>query len=204
MTGIYLRPLDLGHEQSIPTYFSAFNLAVSSVLLFIVFTYEKMTSSKFAGYWMFLSLLFLFLSFDEAFSIHEQLGKIPGLLAEHGYDVFHLKSHKWVPFGILFVVLIGLYLIPFFRSLPKNTFFQFAAAALIFLSGAIGFEYVGALMLERNYARTDFLYLFRRVFEEGLEMSGVAFFNCILFRQIVIRDIRVSLHLFSEAPQSRR
>ena len=58
----FLRLIDVGAEQSIPTYFSLFNLLLSSILLYIIFKFEKSRNHKGAKYWLFLSILFLFLS----------------------------------------------------------------------------------------------------------------------------------------------
>ena len=37
----FLRLLDVGSEQSIPTYFSLLNLLLSSILLYTIFKFEK-------------------------------------------------------------------------------------------------------------------------------------------------------------------
>ena len=59
-------------------------------------------------------------------------------------------------------------------------------AGAIYVTGALGFEAVGGLMLKYGIAqdRMDFIYEMRRIVEEGLEMVGIAFFNCTLFAQL--------------------
>ena len=71
----FLHLLDV-REQSIPTYISLLNLLLSSILLFIIFKYEKANSHKGFNYWLFLSILFLFLSADESASIHEKFSNV--------------------------------------------------------------------------------------------------------------------------------
>ena len=70
----------------------------------------------------------------------------------------------------------------------------FSIAATIFISGAVGFEYLGAVMLETGMveSRNDIAYLIRRIFEEGFEMYGIALFNCALYREILQRNFSLT------------
>ena len=53
--------LNLGEEQSIPTYVSLLNLLLSSVLIYIIYRHEKRLGRSGSGAWKFLSIIFLFL-----------------------------------------------------------------------------------------------------------------------------------------------
>ncbi|MGB3789740.1 MAG: hypothetical protein WA949_17140 [Phormidesmis sp.] len=197
LTGMNWKLFDVGHEQSVPTYFSALNLLLSAVLLWVIYRYETLNRHKWRKYWLHLSALFFFLSMDEAISIHEKLGKIPNILTRMGISVFEIERHKWLPFGIALVVIVTVYLIPFLRVLPRDTLFLFLASGLVFLTGAIGFEYLGSFMEKNDIvdSRTDTLYLIRLLFEEGFEMCGVVLFNCVLYREIVKRKISLSISM---------
>ena len=187
----FLRLLDVGAEQSIPTYFSSLNLLLSSTILFIIHQYERANNSKGASYWRFLSLLFLVLSVDEAACIHENFANVYVYLARKGVITPLLETHQWLPFGLAFVLIVGVSSIPFLRLLPRGTRRGFLIAGLVFVTGALGFEFLGALMLKTGCvaSRSDLAYLIRRVFEEGFEMYGIAVFNCTLYREIVNRKI---------------
>lgn len=191
----YLRIFDVGHEQSIPTYFSTLNLLLSSILLYVIYSNEKKIHHKGSNYWLFLSVLFLFLSLDESISIHENLGKIHDYLAQKDVMPKLLDTHQWLVFGSLFVVIIGLILLPFFKLLQKSTLYLFLLSGAIFLIGAIGFEFLGAIMLKTGFveSKKDFIYLIRRIFEEGFEMYGIAIFNCALYREISNNNITLTI-----------
>ncbi len=183
------RFVDVGHEQSIPTYFSVINILLSSVLLFVIYRYEKINNNKGWKYWLFLSLLLLFLSVDESIGIHESYAVLYRSLAEQGIITNQLEHNQWLPFGILFIFIVGISLIPFFRTLSRKTLSYFILSGIVFVTGAIGFEYLGALMLRKGYGDDDLIYLVRRLFEEGFEMFGIVIFNCALFHEILKRKI---------------
>ncbi len=187
----FLTLLDVGDEQSIPTYVSLLNLLLSSIMLFIVYRYEQKSSGRGSSYWLFLSVLFFFLSLDESASIHEKFS----VVYKYFCDVFSidpvLTTHQWLPFGVGFVLIVGAMLFPFLKTLPKDTRYYFLISAMIFLVGAIGFEFAGLLMIEMNIVESpeELSYKIRRIFEEGFEMYGIAFFNCVLYREIAKRKI---------------
>ena len=189
----FLRLLDVGSERSIPTYVSVINLLLASILIFIIYGYEKTNKQNGAGYWLFLSILFLYLSVDESASIHENFGNIHEYLVRKELISPILIANEWLPFGVFFVLAVSIVLLPFVRKLPADTRRYFLIAGCVFVTGAVGFEYLGALMIETGTveSRKDMAYLVRRLFEEGFEMYGVAIFNSALYREILRRKISV-------------
>jgi hypothetical protein len=67
--------------------------------------------------WFWLGIIFLFLAFDEAASVHEILvGILKNIFTFSGYFYY-----AWiVPYGMGLVVLAGIY-VPFFKDLPKKS-----------------------------------------------------------------------------------
>lgn len=187
----FLPLLDVGKEQSIPTYVSVLNLLLASILLFLIFRHEKLNNKNRAGYWGFLSAIFFYLSIDEFASIHEKFGGIHERLVDTDIVPQTLNTHLWLPFGALFVVIVFFAVVPFLRGLPSDTRRNFLIAGGVFITGALGFEYIGALMLESGLveSKQHIAYLVRRLFEEGFEMYGVAIFNCALYREALYRNI---------------
>ena len=199
ISGTLYRLLDVGEEQSIPTYFSTLNLLFSSILIYIIYCHEKSRARGGTRYWLFLSLLFLSLSFDEFASIHEKFARVYNSLVEKNILYPVLETHGWILFGVAFVLIIGIVLLPFLRSLPKDTLRYFLISGFVFITGAIGFEFIGAMMLKTGFVESpiELAYLLRRIMEEGFEMYGVAMFNCTLYREISIR--RLSLEIESDS-----
>jgi|SRR5690554_1348537 len=161
--------LSFDREANIPTFYSAVNLCFSALLLFLIAGLQKKVGNESKG-WSFLGFVFLFLAFDEAASIHEALiGITQRTLNTTGF--FH---YAWfIPYGIGLVILCLIY-IPFFKKLPKRSFFLFVTSGLIFVSGAIGFEMIGGKI--REVQGHSVLYALCFTLEETLEMLGVALF----------------------------
>jgi hypothetical protein len=129
-----------------------------------------------------LSFGFLILSIDEATMIHETFGH---LYSSAGIGMPIFDSHKWLPFGIAFALVAALVFVPFMLKLPRRTAGRILLAGTIFLTGAIGFEFVGALMIHSEFAaRGDLIYDLRRITEEAFEMFGIAYFNYILIGEL--------------------
>ena len=189
----FLRLLDVRGEQSVPTYVSSINLLLASILIFIIYSYEKSNKQNDAGYWLFLSILFLYLSIDESTSIHENFENVHRYLVRKELISQILDTHQWFPFGVFFIFVVSIVLLPFIRNLPADTRRYFLIAGCVFVTGAVGFEYLGGVMLDTGIveSRQDWAYLIRRLFEEGFEMYGVAIFNCALYREILRRKISV-------------
>ena len=203
LSGTLYRLLDVGEEKSLPTYFSTLNLLFSSILIYIIYQYEKANTLRGYPYWLFLSLLFLSLSFDEFASIHEEFARVYNILVKKNILYPVLETHGWIVFGVAFVLIVALALIPFLRNLPKDTRRYFLISGFVFVTGAIGFEFVGAMMLKTKFVKSpnELAYLIRRILEEGFEMYGIAMFNCTLYREISIR--RVSLGFVSDSAVER-
>jgi len=189
----FLRLLDVRGEQSVPTYVSSINLLLASILIFIIYSYEKSNKQNDAGYWLFLSILFLYLSIDESASIHENFKNVHRYLVREELISPILDTHQWLPFGVFFVFVVSIVLLPFVRRLPADTRRYFLIAGCVFITGAVGFEYLGGVMINTGIveSKQDWAYLIRRLFEEGFEMYGVAIFNCALYREILRRKISV-------------
>ena len=187
----FLRLLDVGREQSIPTYISAINLLLASILACIIYNFEKANSLPRSVYWLILSILFLFLSIDESAGIHENFENVHDYLVHKELIFPILYTHNWLPFGVLFVFAIVIVLLPFLSNLSTDTLRNFLIAGGVFVTGAIGLEFLGAVMLETGMAEStmDMTYLVRRLFEEGFEMYGVAIFNCALYHEVLRRKI---------------
>jgi hypothetical protein len=172
--------LDVGAEQSLPTYFSTLNLLLSSGLLWLIYRLG-IVAPALRRYWLILSLIFLVLSADEAISLHEKLT----YLRRYTGGIDALATHGWVIYGFPLVLALGLYFVPFLLRLPSHLRWRIVAAGAVFVTGALGFETLAGLMLHAKIASMDsLLYKMRRLAEEGCEMYGIALFNCVLFAEI--------------------
>ena len=174
----YFLMFNFDQELNFPTFFSTFQLLFAGILLaYIAFNnFEKKGQYTFA--WFMLALVFIYLSIDEVAQIHEMLGSpMRSIIKPKGV----LRFSPWM---IGMSPLVAIFLIAyskFFFHLPPQTRTMVAIALVMFLSGALIFEFlrgVFIILLDRSYS--FILY----TIEELLEMGGVMVFICALLGYI--------------------
>jgi len=167
-----LMPLfKLSAENNIPSFFSGCLFLFSSILLMLIWKVKK-HYEKPGKIWGMLALLFLFLAYDELFSVHE-------LLIHPLRDTLHttgLFYQAWIiVYGIAVCALIAVFY-PEWRRLQKKYKLWFCASAVTFMSGAIGFEMIGGAYFESVNRTGDVIYGILYTLEESLEMAGLLIF----------------------------
>jgi hypothetical protein len=161
---------DMNVENNVPTFFSAFILVASAVLLTVIAS--QSTADRYAGNWKWLAVIFAFMAVDEDASLHELLIEpVRNLLAVAGPLFF-----AWVIPYALAVLVIGLLYLKFVWSLPARTRGLFIGAGSLYLAGALGFESVGGWYFSLHGEIEDLPYSLLVAAEEFLEMSGTILF----------------------------
>ncbi len=157
-------------EQSIPTLYSVGGLLVCALLLGLVAHVTDKRQEKFLRHWQLLSLIFLYLSLDEALSFHERVtDPLKEFLGTGGFLYF-----AWViPVAILLAVFLIGYL-TFLMALPKRVRWLFLTAGSVFVTGALGMEIVGGKVLSMQLPKAA--YVLSVTCEEFFEMLGVVIF----------------------------
>lgn len=178
----FIKRFSLNSEAGVGTLFSVLILLAASLLLF--FIYKSLCQDKLKKnrrYWATLSLLFLFLSLDEGFTIHEHL--IPITRNITGSGAYGLLFWSWIiPYSFLVLITVA-YFIRFTMRLPKAISHGFFLSGFIYVLGAIGIEMIeGYTVTHGFYLITDYFILL----EEVLEMSGVVLFIRTLLRYIYV------------------
>ncbi len=162
---------DVAHEGNIPTLYSAVAIFFCSGLLALITRAQWRKSGGKRAYWLGLAILFLFLGFDEGTAIHEEIGTF----LEDYMDARGALYFLWVvPYGLATVV-IGLAYLKFVWALPTRTRLHFIMAGVIFLTGVLGIEMLGAREAD-IYGYDTVIYSFLYSLEEMLEMLGVVVF----------------------------
>ena len=169
------RLLNLNYENNIPTWYSSSALLLSAMLLAVIALVNKREGKPYTLQWFVLAAIFLYLSLDEAASLHESMGSsLEPMLETIGY--FHgFLYFSWVIFGAIFVLFIALAFVRFLVSLAVQTRSLFLIAGTMYVGGALGIE----LLESRHYyiyGHKDFSYMMLVTVEEGLEMLGVVVF----------------------------
>ncbi len=167
--------LDL-EKNNVPTWYQSSTLLLSSFLLLIVTLVRREKKDSDFRYWGVLSAIFLYLSLDEAVSIHEQLT----MPLRTTFDLGGFFYLSWViPAGIFLVIFFFVFL-KFLLRLPSETRFLMITAGMIFVFGAVGVEMLGGeyLYLTNDLPTrvNDFRYALLTTVEETLEMLGIVIF----------------------------
>lgn len=163
----------LGFEGNIPTFFSMLLLLSAAALLAVIARLNSRHGMPYASKWLILSTGFLYLAYDEAFSVHERFIKpVRSLLGDDSLGIFY---YAWVIPGMVIVIMLALFFFNFLLSLPSRDRLMFLLSAGLYLGGAIGFELVGGSYAEMNGVK-NLAYTMIVTVEEGLEMAGVIVF----------------------------
>jgi len=170
-----LRMFNLDMEANLPTLYSSAILFFSAFLFYLLSKVSQDKKSKDHLFWLGLSFIFTFLAFDESIKIHEAVGDLTDKLV-HGSGYL---NYPWViPYAVL-VLVVGLFYIRFFWRMEQKVFWSFVGAAVMYVSGAIGFELLGANEASIHSPDTV-LYSVYATTEESLEIFGVIFLIRIL------------------------
>ncbi|MCI5126258.1 MAG: hypothetical protein D3925_17735 [Candidatus Electrothrix sp. AR5] len=192
--------VDLDIEKNIPSFYSAFAIFLCSLLFFCISSLEKNQGRR-RAYWLGLAAVFLFLSLDEAFALHEGLGDVTeeyiqrkGILQASGLLYF-----PWIiPYSIL-TTLLGVLYCRFILCLPRKTTVLLIFSAIIFLTGAGIFDMLGGREAEVNgYYSITYTVLY--TIEEFLEMNGIVLLMYTLLDYIEKQFGHLSLSLQIQEP----
>ncbi|HAY35495.1 MAG TPA: hypothetical protein DCY57_00700 [Bacteroidetes bacterium] len=149
---------DVNEEHNLPTWFSGFNLVVSTFFLWIITRQKREDGDSMAGRWMMLFGVFCFLSIDEIAGMHESINSV--------------TDPTWAYGGAVIALGFAIYFLSFLKSLPRKTLIQFIVAGGLFVGGAVGMEIVGDPM-----DGDSLLYNMMTMVEEGMEMFGIILFT---------------------------
>lgn len=161
---------DMNVENNVPTFFSAFILVTSAVLLAVIASHAS--TDRHASHWRWLAIIFAVMAVDEDAALHELLiGPMHDVLPVSGPLYF-----AWViPYGLA-VLVVGLVYLSFVWSLPVRTRALFIGAGSLYLGGVLGFEFVGGWYYSLHGEVEDLPYSLLVAAEEFFEMSGIILF----------------------------
>jgi hypothetical protein len=162
--------LHLNAEHNIPTFYSVVLHLSTCALLALICLVTSQQSRPNSGWWLILSLLFLYLAFDEAFQLHERLERPARALIDK--EIIRAVGFGWIIPGLTLALTVSLTMLRFVLSLPPKTRAGVFIAATLFLSGATGMEMLGG-RYRSMHGIEDFGYAVISTIEESLEMAGV-------------------------------
>ena len=138
-----------------------------------------------------MSIIFFYLSLDEAASIHELSGKlVRSILNVSG--IFH---NSWVVIAIPLVLIFIVFFRRFLLDLPQDTRQSFLIAGAIFIIGALGLEMLEGYVCCAQAENWQIINGLLIVVEEFLENFGIIVFIIALlsYTKLHLRLNEISL-----------
>jgi hypothetical protein len=189
----FIRLFNLDGEANISAWYSSSALLLCSFLLGIIALAKKMNHGRYVFHWGFLSVVFLYLSVDEAAMLHEMtLKPLQSLLHLGGF-----LYYAWIiPAGVA-VLILGLTYVRFLAHLAPKTRWLFVIAGLIYVGAAIGVESINGRYVElyNQGIASDGMITIIVTVEEFLEMVGVVVFVYALLDYMQSSDARVRFYV---------
>jgi glucan phosphoethanolaminetransferase (alkaline phosphatase superfamily) len=187
-------------ELNIPTLYSWSALLVCSMLLAIIAYAKKVAGEQYFNHWLALSIIFLYLSLDEAISLHERTGYIVAdKLHTDGFLYF-----AWVIPGFIFVLVCFLAFLQFIATLSAKTRRLFLIAGTVYVVGALGLELLGGYWAD-FYGEQNITYVLITTMEEFLEMLGIVIFIYTLLSYIscYMKGVSLRVKIMDDRKQRR-
>ena len=145
ITRFFSKLFSLDGEFNIPAAFSVLLIQANALLLFLIAMGERAERSKYNIFWLVLSMVFLFLSFDESWMIHDVWNDI---IKKYFVETSGFLKFAWIiPYGVGLILFTSL-LIPFLIHLPSRTRKLFLISGGIYVLGALGMEATGGKIAE--------------------------------------------------------
>jgi hypothetical protein len=185
-----VRLFDLAREGNVPTWVQSYTLLACGALAGLIAFAEWQHRSRFRIHWVLTALFCVYLSADEASSIHEMAVR-PLRTAFHTSGIFY---YPWIVVGAAAAIAIAIASHRFIRSLPPRTRRTVIAAAVIYIAGALGVEALGGMYAE-THGQRNLIYGLITTVEETLEMVGmsIAAFALLEYLRDHIGRIRLSI-----------
>jgi hypothetical protein len=170
----------LSYEDNLPSWYASALPLLCAALLALVAAGETVDQT----HWRLLALGFVYISIDEAISLHEMLGML--------FDTEGLLHFGWVIPAAAIVLTVGLAFIGFLRRLDRSTARRFVLAGALYVTGALLFELPLGWWTEQygddspGYALIDWC-------EETLEFAGLTLFAATLLRRLEGRTLALTV-----------
>ncbi|HEV7764538.1 MAG TPA: hypothetical protein VGQ76_06015 [Thermoanaerobaculia bacterium] len=167
-----LTRFDLDRESSVGTWFSQGLLLLAAVIAAVIANQRHRDRAADRNYWVGLAVVFLYLSLDEAASIHEiAVAPVTRLLEiQNSFLVL-----AWIIPAAFLVLVFALVYLKFWWRLPADVRMRFALAGVTYVGGALLMESCTSAFAAR-YGVAHFGFMLVQAAEEGMEMVGVCMF----------------------------
>jgi len=170
------RAFDLNSEHNAPTLYQSILWCFCSYFCYRI---GKADSSKASKMWYLFSFVFFFLGVDEYTMIHDSFSEP----LRNSFNLTGAFYFAWVIPYLILLVFLAPFAWNFLKSIPIKTSIKFVISGIVFVTGSLGMEMIGAGRHEA-YGRSDWLYTVLTTIEESLEIIGISLFLYFLCEYI--------------------
>ena len=168
-------------EHNLPSLYSALALFLAALLSILTAIFSRININE-KMRWRIVSIVLLFMSFDEWRGVHEKIDfKLRGILFRLA-DIELGGGVAWIVLYSIAIFMLAVIFLPLFYEQKRNIKNLLLASFLMFLLGAVVFEFTAYPLLQLS--RQKSLYLALMTAEELLEMSSVAILNFTLIKKL--------------------
>jgi len=160
-------------ESNLPTWYASSLLFGCALLLGAIARDAFARRAPFRFHWAALTVIFVYMSLDEAVEIHEHLGDV--VQGTSGVLFF-----GWVIPAAAIVCALGAAYVPFLKYLDRATRRRIIVAGAIYVGGALFVELPLGYWTERH-GDDNFVYALIDFVEETLELAGASLFVVALW-----------------------
>ncbi len=168
----FVRLFHVAEEGNITAWYSSLTLLFSAILLGFIAQAKRSEANSFAKHWNILSIVFIYLSLDEAARIHE----IIILPLRKIFNLSGIFYYSWVIIAIPLLLFFIIYFISFLKFLPVKTRNYFILSGFVFVSGALGLEMLSGYLMTSEIVRGSIYNSMSITIEEFLENIGIVVF----------------------------
>jgi len=168
-----LRLFDMDGEANLPTWYSTMLLLCSAALLASIAARTGSQTPRMSHYWWLLAFGFLAMSIDEAAMVHDLFDAPTARVLDD--NTHPALFYAWVvPYSLLALAL-GVYFLRFLWRLPANIRWRFIVAGTVYVSGALGIEFLEGLAAAES-GEDSIPYAILNTVQEVMEFAGVILF----------------------------
>jgi hypothetical protein len=162
---------DLGHEPSLPAFFSSLVLLLNGLMLLMIAWTKRRSKERGVTHWAVLGFIFVAMSIDETVMFHEMIDKAIGFaVATDGFLLF-----PWAVLGATVALAVFAAYAGFLLRLPRRFALLFIASGALYVGGAVGMEFLAAGVIDQHGVESAYHTLVQTI-EESLEMAGSILF----------------------------
>lgn len=194
---------DVNGEDNFPTFYAGLSLLLCAGVLAGIGADRGRRREAYSVHWVLLGVIFLYLSLDEVFQIHEMTS---GPLNER-FDFTGVLWDSWIVIWGPAALIVGFAFTGFLRHLPRDTAIRFVVSGALYVWGAVGMEMISANYGFQRHAQgleyEDMTYLFIEQFAEFFEFLAIGLFLFALVDYIrnQFGEIRLVLGDGAESPK---